>query len=441
METKEQNKDSDQPHVILDEDNLSDLSVSSFDSIDNIKFEKMGQYTCDECGSIPKIINLDEKTKTITFKCETHGLKTMSLNSYLFSCLNYNSKNWKCSACQTIQRNSKGNFKYCECGNVFCEECYNSHNRKEGHKYNIESDKFDLRCKKSKEHFSETFKGFCYECRAHFCQKCENEHKWHEVVNINNMQMKKEEIEKIDELNKEYKKLIAFYKSLIRLNELIIYSYDNYKNNYYNLNNINTIINNSKRNNIIDTLNGGQNRVLMPGENNSNQFNFMNELYKTDITEEKEGIEMNNKFLNNYDLKMLTLMPLENLRLLNLENNSISEIDCLKDCSFINLVILNLNNNAIKDISIFEKTRFDNIQALFLRNNSIKDISVFGKRKFADLRQLDLRNNCIEDIKAFDTQKEKLPNLLGLYLTNNSFDKKKFEATIKIIEGLVEKEY
>ena len=89
-------EDSKSIPVILDDDNLSTLSDSSFDSIDNMKFKKMEQYTCDECSSIPKIINLDEKTKTITIKCEKHGIKTINLKTYLFNCLNYNQSNWKC---------------------------------------------------------------------------------------------------------------------------------------------------------------------------------------------------------------------------------------------------------------------------------------------------------------------------------------------------------
>ena len=62
----------------------------------------------------------------------------------------------------------------------------------------------------------------------------------------------KNEVENIRKLNKEYRSLITYYESLIRLNNLIIYSYENYRDNYYNLYNINTIINNYKRNEIIN---------------------------------------------------------------------------------------------------------------------------------------------------------------------------------------------
>lgn len=446
----EYKKENTQSSKIIDEDELSTISISEYDDLDEKRFKNIGlsQYTCDECSSIPIIIKLDEKTKTITFKCGTHGLKTMSLNTYLFSCFKYNSWNWKCSQCQNIQINNKeNNFNYCECGQVFCASCYKEH-LDVGHKFIIERDNFDLRCKKSKEHFYENFIGFCHECQVHFCEQCKDDHKWHDSVSINDMLMDRKQVEKIKELNREYEKLITYYKNLIRLNEIIIFSFEKYGDNYYNLNNINAIINNSKRNQIIDDLNYGESGAIIPGKENSDQFDCMEKLYKRKYNEEEqekieeqERLEIKNKFFNSQDLKLLTLMPLKNLRLLNLENNYITMIDCLKDCSFKNLVILNLNNNAINDISIFEKMPSNDIQALFLRNNCIEDISVFGKKKFPSLRQLDLRNNKIEDIKVFDSQKEQLPNLQSLYLTNNPFDRVKFDSTLKILEELPDKEY
>ena len=433
--------------IDLDDDNLSILSVSSYDSIDNLKFEQMGQYTCDECNSIPQIINLDEKTKTISFKCDKHGLKTMNLNTYLYKCLNYNPTNWKCSSCEKIQRNSDETFIYCQCNNVFCSSCFRMHqkNEKGDHKHTIESDKFNLRCKKSGDHFEETYKGFCFECKSHFCQKCEVDHKWHEKVDIKTMQIEGSEVEQIKELNKEYERLISYYESLIKLNKLILFSYKNYKNNYYNLSNINTIINNSKRNGVINDLIDQTNAAIIPGEDNSNLTDYMKKLYPPQngqpnfYDDEIEKISINNKFFNNYDLRVLTQMPLENLRFLDLENNSISKIDCLKNSNFVNLVILNLNNNALKDISTLENVSFkDNLQALFLRNNCIKDISVFNKKIFVSLRQLDLRNNCIEDIKVFELWQDNLGSLQSLFLANNAFDKGKLGSIVVKIKDITE---
>jgi hypothetical protein len=366
----------------------------------------------------------------------------MNLNTYLSNCLNYNPQNWKCSVCENIQRDCEKEFIYCQCNNVFCPGCFKTHHKKvKGeHKFTIQSNKFNLRCKKSKDHYEEVYKGYCYECKTHYCQKCENEHKWHEKVDIKTMQIQEKEVDKIKEINKEYERLISYYKGMIQLNKLIMYSHKNCRDNYYNLNNINTIIKNDKRNEILNTLNDKENGAIIPGEEDSNITNYMNELYQQNIDSEINKISISNKFFNNYDLRVLVQMPLKYLRFLDLENNSISQIDCLKKSDFANLVILNLNNNAIKDILPLENASFkDNLQALFLRNNCIKDISVF-KKKCASLRQLDLRNNCIDDISVFDSMKDYLANLQSLYLANNAFDKNQFENAIKNINELTEKD-
>ena len=426
----------------IEDDNLSVLSISSTDSIDNKKFELRGQYTCDECPLIPKIINTDVRTRTINLKCELHGLKTIDINRYINNSMNYNTLNWKCSKCKNIQRNFKNmKFKYCECGQIFCGSCFKIHESADGHKISIDSDMFDLKCKKAKDHFKESYIGYCNECKVQFCNKCKEEHKWHEQTEINNMIMEESDIKKIKELNRQYKGLISYYENLIRLNELIISSYYNCKNNYYNLNNINTIIKNYDRNKIIDPFNEIENRAIIPGEDNTNLKTFMKELYRLELKEDDNKIEVNNKYFNNYDLKVLTQIPLDNLKILILENNAISKIDCLSNSKFDNLLILNLNNNAISDISILEKVKFTGIQAMFFRHNAIKDISVFGKKKFGALRQLDLRNNNIDDIKVFENWKENMENLQSLYLIFNPYDKAKFESAIEKIKEIIEREY
>ena len=207
------------------------------------------------------------------------------------------------------------------------------------------------------------------------------------------------------------------------------------------MNNINTIIKNYDRNKIIDPFNEIENRAIIPGEDNTNLKTFMKELYRLELKEDDNKIEINNKYFNNYDLKVLTQIPLDNLKILILENNAISKIDCLSNSKFDNLLILNLNNNAISDISILEKVKFTGIQAMFFRHNAIKDISVFGKKKFGSLRQLDLRNNNIDDIKVFENWKENMENLQSLYLIFNPYDKAKFESAIEKIKEIIEREY
>lgn len=426
------------------EDNevLSELSYSSYDSIDNIKLDKMGQYTCNQCSEIPIIINTDIKKKQITIKCKNHGQKDIDIKDYLFNALNYNTNNWKCSQCETIQRETNIKFKYCECNLVFCQDCYKIHVEREKHKYNIDSNRYDLRCKKDPSHFEEILLGYCYDCQEHYCTKCENEHisDFHSTTEINKMDIDPNEIENIRKQNKEYRSLISYYESLIRLNNLIIYAYENFRNNYYNLYNTNIIIKNFKRDEVINSFYGKEDKIIEAGDKSANHIKYMNDLYKLQLKiDETDRIELENKCFNTYDLKVLCHLPLKNLRLLVLENNGISNIDCLENAEFPLLVALNMNNNAITDISVLSKIKFVDIEALLLRNNNIKDIKIFAKIKYDTLRAVDLRDNKIEDITPFENHQ--LGLLQCLYLQGNNFgdiNEQKYNNTRQKLSNLIE---
>jgi len=420
---------------------LSDLSYSSYDSIDNVKSEKMGQYTCDQCSEIPTIISTDINKKTILYKCKNHGQKEKDIKDYLVNALNYNTNNWKCSQCDTIQRNTNQIFKYCQCNLVFCEKCFNIHSDKEKHMYNIDSNLYDLRCKKEPSHFGEVLKGYCYDCHEHYCSKCEDEHisDFHTTTEINKMLIENNEIDNIKKQNKEYRSLISYYESLIRLNNLILNAYEKYRDNYYNLYNINIIAKNFKRKDLLNEF-CKEDKLIEAGDKSVNHFKYINELYKLQLKEEEaDRIELENKFFNNYDFKVLCQLPLKNLRLLVLENNGISDISCLENAEFPLLVALNLNNNAISDISVLDKIKFVDIEALLMRNNNIKDIKVFGKIKYETLRAVDLRDNKIEDITPFENHQ--LQMLQCLYLKGNNFgdiNEQKYSSTKQKLTSLIE---
>jgi hypothetical protein len=421
------------------DNDLSELSISSYDSLDNQKLEKMGQYTCDECNEIPKIIQTNPKRSTILIRCKEHGLKELKLQSYILNSQNYNPNNWKCADSVTFQKDCKTNFKYCQCGTVFCDQCIGVHQKVQSHSNTIDSDKYYIRCKEGPDHFDKPFKGFCYECNTNYCSECEKIHKNHQKVLINSMYIKPDDIESIKKANKEYEKRISYYQNLIKLNNLIIYSYENNRDNYYNLFNINNILKDIKRN-IVTPLQNEDNKGLFPGEKNSNYIHYMNNLYNLELKEEETvNIRINNQFFNNFDLNLLTQIPLHNLKMLELDNNSISKIDCLDRAEFPELVVLSLKNNSIEDISVLERVKFVDIQALLLSNNSITDISVFGKTKFTKLRLIDLRNNNILDIGVFKNYgKEKLELLQCLYLSGNKYDSSKRDETKKLLENCAE---
>ena len=164
-----ENKNEINEEPIIQEENsqdLSALSFSSYDSIDNIKLDKMGQYTCNKCSEIPKIISTNLANQKILIKCKEHGLNEVDIKDYILNALNYNSKNWKCSKCESIQRNSKANFIFCQCNEVFCNDCYQIHKKQTNHFFKIDSDKYNLRCKIKTDHYDEKYFGYCFNCNT-----------------------------------------------------------------------------------------------------------------------------------------------------------------------------------------------------------------------------------------------------------------------------------
>ena len=97
----------------------------------------MGQYTCDECHEIPKIISTNIEKKTILLKCKNHGQKELNLRDYIVNSLKYNPNNWKCTKCENIQKTTKGLFKFCDCGFAFCDNCIKVHKKEHPDSRNI----------------------------------------------------------------------------------------------------------------------------------------------------------------------------------------------------------------------------------------------------------------------------------------------------------------
>ena len=409
-----------------DNERLSSLSYSSYDSIDNRKSSMMGQLTCDECSEIPRIIDIDLNTKSILFRCRNHGLKQKTLKDYVYNSLNYNPLNWKCLNCPNTQKDKPTEkFKFCECLNVFCPSCYKIHTEKEKHKFTIDSDVFNIKCKEKPDHFHNSYKGYCYDCSKNYCESCEIDHKYHRKVDNSTFELDQVKINNIKELNKQYRSFITYYESLIRLNNFIIYSYENFRQNYNNLYNINTMLSYYKRNAYFLSKNGSNGDES--SQESPNCYNYISNLYlNNQPLNESNGreIKIYNKFFNNKDLEILSKLQLKNLKILELDYNSISNIDCLENADFPELVVLSLKNNEIEDISALKNAKFKDLQGLILSNNNIKDIKSI--EDFKKLRLIDLRNNQIENISIFAGENFSL--LQCIYLSGNKFDLTKYKG-------------
>ena len=138
----------------------------------------------------------------------------------------------------------------------------------------------------------------------------------------------------------------------------------------------------------------------------------------TILNNDIEELKFNGKNINNEIIECLSKVELKKLKYLYLGDNDISDIKSLENSNFENLELLSLRTNLISDISILEKINLQNLKQLWLYNNIINNIKSLEKANFQKLEILSLHTNMISDISVFG--KINLKYLRELYLNNNS---------------------
>ena len=187
-------------------------------------------------------------------------------------------------------------------------------------------------------------------------------------------------------------------------------------------------------------------------DRNKKLLGDFNNRYVTEITDtEVEEINLSKRYIIGDDgLADLSKIDFRKLKILNLSENNISNIEIFKknryfklevlDLSsnkitnldglenFENLKELNLKNNKISSISIFRRCKFDNLEKLNLENNKLTSISILGNSKFKNLEELNLNKNkikCIDILEKFE-----LNNLKFLYILDNDI------SNIKVLKNI-----
>ena len=124
------------------------------------------------------------------------------------------------------------------------------------------------------------------------------------------------------------------------------------------------------------------------------------------------------KQLENNGLSELSKISFQNLKLLDLSQNKIININCLENAKFENLEKLILNRNSIYNISSLTKVKFNELKDLELGGNKIKDITPLKDTNFYNLEKLKLDNNGIENIDFLKEVKFKELKELNLFKNN-----------------------
>ena len=85
-------------------------------------------------------------------------------------------------------------------------------------------------------------------------------------------------------------------------------------------------------------------------------INKISELYQNSI---KQKLKLSEKYIGKEGLKDLTKINFNNLEILNLSKNKISDINILEKVNFKKIKGLHLFYNNISDIKILEKIEFE----------------------------------------------------------------------------------
>ena len=357
------------------------------EKIDNKK-EAYEVYRCPKCLIVPEIKNINYPQNKILLECPFHNNNLMDINDYLNS-LKFN----LCSECN-LKISSKENSYYCyTCKKIICLNCQKNH-QKDHNIINL--NEYNIKCQL---HYN-NYEYYCLNCSSNLCQICfDNHDDKHNIIPLSKFLLKKEDLDYVINQNEKYEKIIKMYQNYLSLNNLILDTYNNFKNNFYYIKNIKNLIryiyNEELNNSEISTT---QKNLLKQNE----ILEKFNSEYDTEYTLDTEVIYLNWKKIKKDSLESLSQIEFKKLKEFQSVGTGIMDISFLKNSRFPILQELYLTDNNICDINILEKVNFPILKIIYLNKNEIKDISVFKRVNFPELNKLFLDDNYINDISVFE---------------------------------------
>ena len=363
------------------------------------------QYLCPLCGDIPELKNIHTDNGFIEFKCKCRQESLLlSVEQYFqkLSECNFTYYNIKCSACNKVQKNyiNKNQiFKFCyECQKDYCDDCLNNYtNHPKNHLDKcIPVSEKTSRCL---EHFKEgAYTSFCTDCHRHVCNESSTKmHRGHNKINLFKIDPKKKII-----VHKN--KILS---DIIRFNELILHTYEQFPDNYFHMINLSNLANsinveNSRNSKELESAFRGLELKIKERKKAIEEFN---KKYKLSLNGYEESLSLNNKGLNDDDFKLISQIHFPNLKDLDISKNNIKDISPLKNIDTSNLEYLYMNDNKIENIDNFDSLNLTKLIELGLQNNNIKNVSPLLKSNLPKIELLRIEGNNEIDSSLNDFKK------------------------------------
>ena len=369
------------------------------------------EFLCPNCHQlVPEILSLQVDNKVIDIKCNICDKISNEPQSYHKNLLQNNYLHKICSNCDRMPKDNKDIFFYCyDCKKEFCEKCKIEHQKMKEHTKIIKINEKNNKCL---EHYDEEIIYFCLDCRKYICEKSDSgKHKSHDIKLLKDLENKISKYKEI--IQKKNNELL----NIIKFNETIMNCYEKRKKNYFylkSMENIDKALKFEKERNSYDLkflLNDYNNEMKISEEKIEKIFDDKN----IKIKRQEENLLLNNKQINDENIKLISLIKFNNLKEINLSENEITNIDLLNNINLPFLELLNLSYNKIANIEPLGQINSKKLKYLFIQNNQIEDFQVFFDydSNFKSLHILRLEENKIdEDSDTFKNLEQKYKDIV-----------------------------
>ena len=343
---------------------------------------------CPKCGGVPEFLTIHTSNSKVELKCKNCGVNEKLIDKYYEELKNSQYSKIKCLNC-FVNYNINENIYYCyECKAHFCEKCSNIHSGQKHHYIKFNEKKYY--CLK---HFNEELKYFCLDDQENICeQELESLHKDHNIKKISDLKNLVEIYRnRIEKTNKELAKIIRF-------NNLILKTVKVSKNNYFHLKSTINLANSLEKGDKIDSKDI---RCLFKDLSKDIQISneaikaFQNENKNIPLLRKDKILYLNAKELGDIDFRYISQVRFNQLKEIDISENNLTSIKPFNKMSLPFLEFLNLSHNKIKDIEPLSKLKCESLQYIFLQANEIEDLGAILETEFSSLNLLRVENNNI----------------------------------------------
>ena len=338
------------------------------EEMNNIPHDK---FLCPNCSETAELLKVYVDNNKIELFCKTHNLVELTIEEFIEKTkVKLNVLKGKC------EHNECKNepYIYCyDCEKNLCKSHLGKNHYENNSKHKINNHSFipysqkNIKC----PNHNNDITLFCVDCQENICENDE-EHKHHEKKKLSKLL---KEVRKKKSTIKEKNKML---NCIVKYNQKIINSGDttNIKNLYNSLKE-----ENERKSNEIEIFNYISKR-------HSSAIKEFKDQFEIDLEENMKELILNNKKLENKGFNLITKIFFNNLRKLNVSNNGIKYVSCLKRMHLPDLEELDMSENKIENISSVAGLKSKKIKIINLNKNEIKDISPFLTSDFPELEKL-----------------------------------------------------